>query len=189
MKTVDVCQTFNGAKRIVARKRRGPTIRFGWFIAGLLIVVPACSTTGARSAVTYPNLRASADEVEITMRARAFSAAVVRASESGWADDEVGMLSEFYTEEAVIFPPREEARRGRAAVKRYWTRSPDRKILDHVIEVERMDISGNLAADYGTLTATWKTGEQPGVQGTLTYLSVWRRDEDGIWRKHIDTWW
>jgi ketosteroid isomerase-like protein len=130
-----------------------------------------------------------ADAVEITKRARAFSAAVVRASESGWADDEVRTLADFYTEDAVIFPPREETRRGRAAVRQYWTRSPGRKVLAHAIEVERMDISGDLAADYGTFEGTWKTDEQPQVTGTANYISVWRRDEDGVWRKHIDTWW
>ena len=122
-------------------------------------------------------------------RATQFSEAVVRASASGWSAAEVAALSDFYTEEAILFPPRGEPIRGRDAVHRYWSRSPDRKILEHTIETERVDIDGDLAADHGTFAVTFQSGEEAPQKSTMRFVSIWRRGSDGAWRKQLDTWW
>ena len=48
---------------------------------------------------------------------------------------------------------------------------------------------GDLAADHGTFTLTFQVGANPPEEGTSTFVSVWRRGDDGKWRKHLDSWW
>lgn len=157
---------------------------FAAFLSG------ACGTT-REAATNAPASSASLDQVQsdIRARARAFSAAVVKASESGWARSDVDALASFYTEQTIVFPPRGEPLRGRAAVRTYWTRSTDRRILAHVIHPERIDVSSTLVSEHGRFDLTWRNGDAPAQTGSSTYVSVWKHDTDGVWRKHIDSWW
>ena len=89
----------------------------------------------------------------LAARARQFSDAVVRASASGWNATDVDDLCDFYTVDTVVFPPKGPAIRGREAVREYWSRTPDRRILRHTIATERADIDGDLAAARRVLTS------------------------------------
>ncbi|HXG71768.1 MAG TPA: DUF4440 domain-containing protein [Gemmatimonadaceae bacterium] len=156
----------------------------------------ACAATrvqGDQSASTPAALEVSADRLraELDARGRAYSAAVVRASASGWAAPQVDSLAAFYTDSTILFPPKGDPIRGRDAIRQYWTRSPDRKILAHAIRIERVDVgtSADLAADHGRVELTAQQGGAEPTVFRLTYISVWRREADGQWRKHLDSWW
>lgn len=99
------------------------------------------------------------------MRGKEFSQAVVRASESGWAASEVASLVDIYTEDAIMFPPKGEPIKGRDAIREYWSRTPDRRILEHSIQVERADMSGDLLAEHGRFSITSQAGENPPERG------------------------
>lgn len=154
-----------------------------WRILGIALL-GGCSVHSQR--MSAPPAAASA---ALSARADQFSQAVVRASASEWSTAELDMLTNFYTEEAVLFPPKGDAIRGREAVRRYWTRTPERKILQHSIRTERVDIDGALAADHGTFAATYQTGSEAPTNETANFISVWRRGPDGVWRKQLDSWW
>ena len=59
------------------------------------------------------------------VRGQEFSQAVVRANASGWAAKEVESLVDFYTDDAILFPPKGEPVRGRDAIRAYWSRTPN----------------------------------------------------------------
>jgi ketosteroid isomerase-like protein len=143
-----------------------------------LAVVAAC---GSRSM--------AADADAISARSAAFSAAVVRASALGWADTVVRVLADFYSLETVVFPPRGEPLRGREALRRYWTRTPDRRILAHIVMPERVDVDQNLATEHGWFRVTSQRDSGNAVVDSARYVSIWKRDADGEWRKHLDNWW
>ena len=128
-------------------------------------------------------------DAELRARANAFSAAVVQASNTQWSRPNVDALADFYTEDTIVFPPRGEPLRGRDAVRAYWTRSADRRILAHTIRPERIDVAADLVAEHGAFDLTWQSGDTPAQRGTSTYVSVWKRGPDGVWRKHLDSWW
>lgn len=132
---------------------------------------------------------ASVIDADLRARAKAFSVAVVQASRSQWSRSTVDALAEFYTEDTIVFPPRGEPIRGRAAIRAYWTRSPDRRILAHTIRPERIEVGGDLVAEHGSFDLTWQTGDTAPQQGSSTYVSVWKRGADGVWRKYLDSWW
>jgi ketosteroid isomerase-like protein len=157
-------------------------------LLALLLSAGAHDAAGAQATGTVAAVRASA-EGEIRARTAAFSQAIVAASASGWSAEEVARIAAFYAADTVVFPPRAGPMRGRAALTAYWTRSPDRRILSHAAIAERIDVSGDLATEWGTLTLASRQGDAAPVPGSATYISIWKRGEDGVWRKVMDTWW
>jgi ketosteroid isomerase-like protein len=160
-------------------------------VAGAVLSGPSCAPQGiAGGAVPY-QVRDETAVIEkaIAQRATEFSAAVVRASAAGWTRTEVMSLADIYTEETILFPPRGAPIRGRLAVQQYWTRTPDRRILAHHVVPERIDTSNDLVAEHGRFHLTSQVGTASPVSDSATYVSVWRRDSDGVWRKHLDSWW
>lgn len=69
----------------------------------------------------------------------------------------------------------------------YWA-SRDRQFLTHTAIADRIDVSGDLAAEWGMLTITTKKGTNAPVEGKATYVSIWTK-RDGVWRNQMDTWW
>jgi ketosteroid isomerase-like protein len=152
-------------------------------IAVALFAFAACASTGTRGPA------ASGGSEQIEELAIRFSTAVVRASSSGWAPDEVEALAGLYSEDAILFPPRGEPIKGRAAVRAYWTRSPDRRILKHRVVPARIEVDQVLATEYGHFEMTSAVGDGQPTEGRANYISIWKRDEAGNWRKHLDSWW
>lgn len=153
----------------------------------LLLVAGLQEASSAQTSGTAVATAAARDE--ISARTAAFSRAIVAASSSGWSPESVARIADFYAVETVVFPPRGEPMRGRPALATYWTRTPDRRMLSHAAIAERIDVSGNLATEWGTLLITSQLGDAAAVQGRATYISIWLRGADGVWRKLMDTWW
>lgn len=149
---------------------------------GLLLVVTTC-------AEPQPALNANSAVAEIQARAVGFSAAVVGASAAGWSDSAVAVLADFYTQETVVFPPRGDPLRGRESLRRYWTRAPEQKVLNHVVTPERIDVDRSLATEHGWFKLTFQRGDALPAVDSARYVSIWIRGADGKWRKHLDNWW
>ena len=95
----------------------------------------------------------------------------------------------FYTDDAILFPPKGEPIRGRDAIRAYWSRTSERRIMEHSIQTERADLSGDLLAEHGRFSLASQSGGSAPERGSANFISVWRRGADGIWRKHLDSWW
>lgn len=150
----------------------------------IVLLVSALSLIGCATAPLAPvDARGIVEE-----KAATFSKAVVEASLSAWDPARVGQLVALYTDDATLFPPGEPIIKGKEQIKGYWSRTADRRVLKHHVTVEHAEQSGDLLFEYGTFTGTF---ERKGVakEATARYISVWRREADGSWRKHLDTWW
>ena len=159
-------------------------------LTGLVLLACAAGPVTARAAdMSEPQFASSkVAEDEILARTRAFSQAIVEASGSGWSPEAVARIADFYADDTVVFPPRGEPMRGRVALANYWSRPAERRMLAHSAIAERVDVSGDLATEWGTLATTTQQGSATPVQGKATYISIWTR-RDGVWRKQMDTWW
>ena len=118
-----------------------------------------------------------------------FSSAVTKASAAAWAPEEVEALVALYIPDATLFPPDRPVLKGRDAIRQYWTRTSSNRILAHAVTVEHAEYSGNLLFEYGSFTMTYQKDGATPKEGKARYVSVWRRDAGGEWRKHLDTWW
>ena len=162
--------------------------------AGTLRAIAACTlfaALGCSSLTRAPQVTGPAIDVAHVLDdvGPAFSRAVLAASDSAWAAEPVEALVGKYSEDAILFPPKGDPIEGRDAVRAYWSRTPDRRILSHSIVVDRAEMSGNLLVEHGHFTLTAQSDGKPPVTTTLKYISAWRRDPDGVWRKRLDSWW
>jgi ketosteroid isomerase-like protein len=121
-------------------------------------------------------------------KAVVFSSALLEASESSWEGAKVENLVALYTDDATLFQPNGPPIKGKEAIRRYWSRTSDRRILKHQVVVEHAEYSGALLYEYGRFSGTFETNGVASVT-TARYISVWRKEIDGAWRKHMDTWW
>lgn len=153
-------------------------------LAAAAVSVAACTTTD----VSPPASTQTSFQNELRQRTAAFSRSILAASSSGWSAEGVSRIADFYAPDVVIFPPKGETMRGRAAQVSYWTRPAHRRILAHSAIAERIDVSGDLATEWGTLRVTFKEGDAAPVESTSKYISIWTR-HNGVWRKQMDTWW
>ena len=165
-------------------------MRRGAALLPLLVAAGFLGSCSARSSAIAPVhlLHLPAREDELRRRTAEFSQAIVEASRSGWSHLAVARIGDFYATDAVVFPPRGEPLRGRAALIAYWTRPAERRLLAHSAIAERIDVSGDLATEWGTLSITSQAGDAAPAQDRATYISIWTR-EAGVWRKQMDTWW
>jgi ketosteroid isomerase-like protein len=154
-----------------------------------VLAVAAAAVAGCTGTWAAPQTvsQVSAQD-ELRSRTAAFSQAIVAASSCGWSAEAVTRIAEFYAHDTVVFPPRGETMRGRAAQVTHWTRPPHRQILAHSVIAERIDVSGDLATEWGTLRVTFKEGDAAAAETISKYISVWTRN-DGVWRKQMDSWW
>jgi len=157
-------------------------------LAAAIMGVDACAPSQSPPDASVP-ARATELKKEILERTRAFSQAVLSASASGWSATQVTALADFYDEETIVFPPRGAPLRGRQSVWSYWTRPAERRIVEHAAVAERVDVTNELATEYGRLRITFQVGSASPTRDSATYVSYWRRGGDGIWRKQLDTWW
>lgn len=141
--------------------------------SSLFISLALVACTVDRSAIGS----ATAGEIA-KAKGREFSAAVVRASSSGWAAQEVEHLVGLYTDDAILFPPKGDPIKGRDAIRNYWTRASNRKLLEHSIETERSDASGDLLVEHGRFSLISQSGENPPEPGSANFISVWKRGSD-----------
>jgi uncharacterized protein (TIGR02246 family) len=141
--------------------------------AVLLALAPVCA---ARAQTARSDSAAISAIQEL---ARSFSAAFVR------GDAEA--MTALYTEDAVIFPERSEPIAGVAAIRRYWTPRPGRRVTRHVLTPTQVVVDGDHAYDHGVYEIA---GESDGVAwgpSHGSYVVVWRREPPG-WRMKLDIW-
>ena len=100
-------------------------------------------------------------------------------------------LAEFYTPDAAVFPPGAPRADGRAAIEQVWQEAIRSGLKDLSLRPAEIVILDGTA--YATGSGTFimpgsGSGSGGTQQGTLKYLEIWRRGEDGTWRLHRDIW-
>ena len=126
---------------------------------------------------------ASAETAEDAIRAadRRFAAAFNRGDSAA--------LAEFYTPDAAVLPPGAPRADGRAAIERVWREAIRSGLRDLSLRPAEVVVLDGTAYATGSGTFTMPSAGGGGTQqGTLKYLEIWRRGEDGAWRLHRDIW-
>jgi len=155
--------------------------RKGGLVKRLLLVPMAVLLVGPRPA--------SAE----TSKAAAARAALLK-TDTEWAaaaaTTDVERIVSYWTDDAVIYSPREAPVSGKTAIRQYVTESL--KIPGFAVRwkpsVAVVSASGDLGYTTGTNSFTF-----PDAQGRLTttngrYVTVWRKEPGGRWRCVVDFW-
>jgi ketosteroid isomerase-like protein len=103
---------------------------------------------------------------------------------------DIERILEFWTEDALVFPPGLPAVAGKAALRAYVQASlgvPGFRITWTASDA-RLSPDGQLAYLLGenAVTAPGPTGQLTTTRGRA--VTIWRRDIDGEWRCAVDIW-
>lgn len=97
-------------------------------------------------------------------------------------------LAALYMEDARALPPNREMVQGRKAIADVF--AEDFKMGAHDLKLTTVDVSaaGNTAYEIGTYTIKIKPEGQEAFGDKGKYLAVWKRQTDGTYLMHWDTW-
>ena len=90
-----------------------------------------------------------------------------------------------YEENATLLPPGGPAVKGREAIARYL--GSFGKVTNFEVTDEEIGGGGDVAYIAGVYDMTFEVSGQAPVRDTGKYIEVWRRQPDGSWRCHLDT--
>jgi ketosteroid isomerase-like protein len=116
-------------------------------------------------------------------------------ADTEWAElaasgKDVERIVSFWTDDAVIYPPREAPIVGKDAIRTYVSESL--KVPGFSVSWKPIQVVVSAAGDLGYTTGT-NSFTFPDAQGRLTtaegrYVTVWRRAGKGRWRCVVDIW-
>ncbi len=118
--------------------------------------------------------------------------AIIKKGGEAWmaafnAGDAAGIAA-LYSETAMLLPPDATQIRGRQAVQDTFQAWIDGGLKDIVLETVEVEASGDLAYLIGLFSVKAPADNDQMITATGTYLEIWKREADGVWRLHRDTW-
>lgn len=135
-------------------------------LAAVLLIVAPARADDARNAIEAANAKMVADYAAGNARALALA----------------------YTEDAVMLPPDATRVVGHAAIEALWKSWIDTGISNLTLKSTDLEISGDLAYEVGDLALQMPVNGGDPSPATGTYLFIWKRGADGVWRIKVDTW-
>lgn len=115
----------------------------------------------------------------------------LKAAEQQWAKlynakDAAGLAS-LYSADALRLAPDASRMHGRKAIQAQLQKEFDDGLHNFKFQVTDTGHDGNLAWLVGNFAVNYRT-EQGSGTATGNYISVYRKESDGVWRMLIDTW-
>lgn len=140
------------------------------------LALAACATAPAAD----PGADPAADEAAIRAANDVFSAAVIAG--------DIDAIVAAYTDDAVLLPDGRAPVRGEDGVRTYWTPREGTTITAHETTELEIEVVGSIAHDIGVYELSGETDGAPWGPVRGTYILVWERGEDGVWRITRDAW-
>ena len=142
----------------------------------LAIVTVACSSNtpsaGGASGV-------SSDTASARATIEAANAKFIEAFKRG---DKAGLTAN-YADDAIVMMPNEEAWRGRAGLdKGFGGFLSQMSFKDGTVTTSDVMVAGDLAVETGTFAWTLQPKSGPEIKDKGKYLTVWKRQADGVWK-------
>ncbi|MBW3563382.1 MAG: DUF4440 domain-containing protein [Acidobacteria bacterium] len=110
-----------------------------------------------------------------------------RALSEAYARENIPALVAIYTVDGVAAPGGRDFVRGPEALRRLWTLPDGADVIRHQATPVEIVVDGDHAYDWGYYEGeTVREGQASPFRGT--YVIIWERGEDGVWRIAVDMW-
>ncbi len=144
-------------------------------------LLPALVLGVAGLLTASPGMGAETAEEAVRAAVQGFEAAVNKG--------DAAALARMYTPQAAVMPPGTARVDGREAIEQVWRQSMEQGgVKDMSIRSTEVTVVGSTAYEVGTATLTEKDAKGGVRPGSVKYLHVWQRGEDGMWRLHREIW-
>lgn len=145
-----------------------------------MLIVTMLVPDGAAAQVTTSNDGRASDVEAIKKQSRRLSDAYVRG--------DIEELVSVYTSDGVAAPAGRDFIRGREALLSLWALPAGRTVLSHSATPVELTVDGDHAYDWGYYEGRVAQDGEPLDPFRGTYVIVWKRGEDGVWRIAVDMW-
>ena len=146
----------------------------------LVLVASATMTTACAHS---PTVR-SADPAEVRTAIEGNLRQFISALKRG----DAGAMAAMFTEDGeYIVANTKGFITGRAAIEEVFrARFKAARFIDVAITTISVHVECDIAYETGTNSVTLQVGDVPPVTRTVRYLTVWKRQADGVWRIRVD---
>lgn len=145
-----------------------------WMMAALTLL-PAFATAAT---MPKPDLRTALLQTDLEW------------SKVAAAGKDIEKIVSYWTDDAVIYPPREAAISGKAAIRNYVSASLKAPFFSISWKPAQAVVaaSGDLGYTMGSNEITFADAKGKVVRSQGRYLTTWRRGPDGAWKCVVDFW-
>jgi ketosteroid isomerase-like protein len=98
-------------------------------------------------------------------------------------------MSSYYASDAKLLAENMELVQGHPALEHFWRKACEgaKKMgIKRTIHVQNFESSGDLSYLTGIVTIEIPNGDTASLPTQTRYVTVWKRDHDGVWRIVID---
>ncbi len=155
------------------------------FLVGIVIVILGTSALVGCASSNGGSSQASMDAIAPDLEA---IAAQSRALSEAYIEGDIDALVNIYRSDGIAAPAGMDFVRGHKDLHDLWTLQDGVKVVRHKAIPTELKVDGDHAYDWGYYEGqTTKDGElREPFRGT--YVIVWSRGSDGVWRIAVDMW-
>lgn len=106
----------------------------------------------------------------------------------GFRSNNAKAVAELYTDDAILLPPNSGMMKGKESVEAFWGGAMQMGIKDVVLSSVDLMIMGDFICEIGEYRLTIQPEGQEPMEDQGKYLVIWKQDNEGIWKLHIDIW-
>lgn len=117
---------------------------------------------------------------------------IYRRFTEGYRKLDAAQVANLYTEDALYLAPGTDIQRGRKVIEELFTNffrsvHSSGARLEITFQIINRSVAGDLATDVGIYTLTQSKADSPPRSSRGKFVTVARRDRDGVWRFQVDT--
>lgn len=158
----------------------------------LLMIVPLvfllCLSFGCQQGEEAAEIvEAEQPVMDLAQVRQAIEEANIKFGEAARAGDAATLVS-LYTEDARLLPPNSEMIQGREGVEAFWAGGFQMGIKDIVLTTVDVMGMGDTVCEIGKAQISIQPEGMEAMEDSVKFLVVWKKDDDGMWKLHVDIW-
>lgn len=127
------------------------------------------------------------EEMDVAQVRQAIEEANVKFGDAIRQGDATALVA-LYAEDATLLPADSDMIQGKQGIEEFWSGSLQMGIKDAVLTTLDVSGSGDLAYEIGKFALTIQPEDQEPMEQKGKYVVVWKQQEDGSWKLHVDIW-
>ena len=101
---------------------------------------------------------------------------------------DAALATSMYTDDTLLLPPNMEPIRGKENAQAFWGTSIEMGVIMEEHKIVEIVREGDSAFELGTYIISFHPEGQESVEEKGKYVVLWKRMDDGSWKKHWDIW-
>ena len=97
-------------------------------------------------------------------------------------------VAALYSEDATLLPPNSDVIKGSAGIEAFWGGAMAMGATSVVLTTGEVFGMGDLVCEIGQYRLTIQPEGMEEMEDVGKYIVIWKKDDNGSWRLHIDIW-